>query len=289
MTAWADPRIVWRPGVDSAAEYDRLTQTAELLTRWPPAPFETSATDCFKAGADFWIWQPGVGGIRFTAVDPSFDAFPASTVDPAWFEYLVTRSWMPAVYQVWGRQVLHASAAARTSTGDVFAFTGPSGAGKSTMAFSLAQRPGWTLVADDTLAFSVSGGAIELHPLRNEARLRPATAAYHGRRDEAPQPVEWPDVALTLRRVYVLDGVDAAPEAAVIGPLGAAEGYTRLLEQAHAFTLQIPAFNQQLMRDYLALAAAVPLVRLTYRRSFDSMTAILDRIEQHDTGAATRQ
>ena len=38
------------------------------------------------------------------------------------------------------------------------------------------------------------------------------------------------------------------------------------------------AFNQQLMRDYLALTASVPVFRLTYPRSFDRMDAILDTV-----------
>jgi hypothetical protein len=60
--------------------------------------------------------------------------------------------------------------------------------------------------------------------------------------------------------------------------LTAGDCYTLVLQQAHSFTLQVPAFNQQLMRDYLALAASVPIARLTYRRSFDCMDAILDTV-----------
>ena len=278
MEPWTDPRIQWHRGTDSLRHYQNLVDGAELLTRWEPAPFEFSPTDCFKLGDDFWIWQPGVGGIRFNAGEPSFSAFPSDTVDPAWFEHLIERSWMPAVYQAWGRQVLHASAVAEQGNGRVLAFTGPSGAGKSTLAYGLGQRPGWTHVADDTLAFSVEAGTINLHPLKNDARLRPATAAHHGRSDAPLQPIVWPSHALSLSKLFVIAGADELAADAVVEPLTAAESYTLLLQQAHSFTLQVPAFNQQLMRDYLALTASVPDFRLTYRRTFDRMDGILDTV-----------
>jgi hypothetical protein len=66
-----------------------------------------------------------------------------------------------------------------------------------------------------------------------------------------------------------------------ISRLAPAQSYPSLLEQAHAFTLQIPSHNQRLMRDYLALTAAVPVFALTYRRSFDSLDATLGALERH--------
>ena len=135
-------------------------------------------------------------------------------------------------------------------------------------------------MADDTLAFSVDAGTISLHPLKNDARLRPATAAYHGRSDAPLQPIAWPDDALSLSKLFVIAGDDELAADAVVEPLTAAESYTLLLQQAHSFTLQVPAFNQQLMRDYLALTASVPVFRLTYRRSFDRMDAILDAVSE---------
>ena len=281
MEPWTAPRVEWHRGTDSFRHYQYLVNGAELLTRWEPAPFERTPTDCFRLGEDFWIWQPGVGGIRFRAGDPSFSAYPSDTVDPDWFEHLIERSWMPAVYQVWGRQVLHASAVAHRDTGRVLAFTGPSGAGKSTIAYGLGQRARWAHVADDTLAFSMDGGRILLHPLKNDARLRPATAAYHGRSDAPLQPITWPDHPIVLSRLFVIAGDDDLPADAVIEPLTAGASYTLLLQQAHAFTLQVPLFNQKLMREYLALTAAVPVFRLTYRRSFDRMDAILDAVEKN--------
>jgi hypothetical protein len=280
-----EPRIEWQRPTDARRRHQACVDECTFLTRWDAAPFETDPTDCFVCGASYEIWQPGVGGIRFSPTDPVVVAFPDHVVDASWFERVVTRSWMPAVYQVWGRQVLHASASVRRPGGHVVAFTGPSRSGKSTVAYSLAQRAQWTQLADDTLAFSVRDGAIQLQPLTNEARLRPATAAYHRRAHSPVAPLPWPDTPLHLSRVYVLGGDGDARHAATVEPLTAAESYTLLLEQAHAFTLQIPAFNQRILRDYLALAASVPAFRLSYPRAFDRLDTVLDRVEQHASAA----
>ncbi len=279
VVEWTEPLIAWLTASDADARYAHLDRSAERLARWPAAPFEHTPTDCFALGEEYWIWQPGVGGLCFTSTTPSLTAYRELSADPGWFERVVTRSWMPTVYQTWGRQVLHASAVARQADGRVVVFTGPSGAGKSTLSYSLARRPGWTHVADDTLAFSVDDERLRLHPLPNEARLRPTAAAFHGRTGESTEPLRWPDFALSIDRLYVLQGDEAARKAAEIEPLSAAETYVRLLEQAHAFTLQIPAFNQRLMRDYLALAGRVPARRLTYRRHFDDLDTVIDRVE----------
>lgn len=283
MEPWSRPTVRWHPRVDCRAQHARLVSAGELLTRWAPAPFESTATDCFRLGQEYWIWQAGVGGIRFLADRPAFDAFPSVEVATPSFERLVTRSWLPAIYLVWGRQVLHASAVVWRETGDVVAFTGPSGAGKSTLAYGLAQRRGWGHVCDDTLAFSrVAHPArrqIQLHPLQNDTRLRPATAAYYGRSGEPPAPLRWPAGLLRLQRLYVLAGADDEDEAVRMTRLKTTDSYLRLLQQAHAFTLKIPAHNQRLMRDYLELATAVPTSRLAYRRSFATIDQVFDAIE----------
>jgi hypothetical protein len=279
--SWDEPTVHWQSGVDSLAHHRHLRASGELLTTWPPAPFEETATDCFKVGLDYWIWQPGVGGIRFAADRPECTAFPANQVDREAFERQVARSWLPAVYLVWGRQVLHASAVARHPDGRVIAFSGPSGAGKSTMAYGLTRRPGWQLVCDDTLAFSCPPSGIALHALRNDARLRPASAAHFGKAGDEPEPVSWPAIPLEMTAIYFLEGEPGLPEPIVITPLKAAESYVRLLEQAHAFTLKIPQHNQRLMRDYLTFAARVPAFRLSFLKSFAGIERVFADVEHH--------
>jgi len=278
-----------------AAHYAWLLRHGDLLARWPAAPFEISHTDCFAFDGEYWIWQPGIGGIRFAAERAEVTAFSTRDVDPAWFTYLVTRSWLPPVYQVWGRQVLHASAVVHEASGGVVAFAGPSGAGKSTVAYGLAQRAGWRQVCDDTLAFSSANhdrpnASVTLHPLDNDARLRPATAAYFGMSDRPHERVRWPSQPLRLQRVYFLE--PAADEALAgrthhVTALRPGEAYRKLLQQAHAFTLAVPSHNQRLMRDYLAVAASVPAYRLTYRKSFDVIEEIFDTVDSGASACAT--
>jgi DNA polymerase III delta prime subunit len=185
------------------------------------------------------------------------------------------------VYPVWGRQVLHASAVVRSADGSVLAFAGPTGAGKSTLAYALAMRPGWTQLSDDTLAFACEGDDLVLHPLQNDARLRPATAAHFGRAANPVVPVPWPAFPLHLRTVMFVESGTGLAEPVAIARLPAAEAYRRLLEQAHAFTLEIADHNRRLMRDYLALTAAVPAFVLSCERSFGAIELVLDAIERH--------
>ena len=129
----------------------------------------------------YWI-AASVGAVQFTALDPRLSAFPFPDSDTSWFREVVQRAWLPAIYPFWGRQVIHASAAGPAHTTDVIAFTGPTLAGKSTTAYAMGRRPGWRLISDDTLAFTTPpGDGIRLHPIRNDARLRPASAHYFGK------------------------------------------------------------------------------------------------------------
>jgi hypothetical protein len=263
-----------------------LLERGRLLSRWEAAPLEPAPTDCFQVGPAYWIWQPGVGGIQFFSDQPEFFAFPEASSDRAWFAYVVTRSWLPAIYQVWGRQVIHASAVVRRDTGEVVVFAGPSHAGKSTLAYGLSRRPGWGHLGDDTLAFSSGPRGLMLHPLPNEARLRQPSAQHFGH-SGVPEPLVWPDVPLHLSRVFVVAAEPDAPAPVSVEPLGVADSYRCLLEQAHAFALSIPEYNQRLMRDYLDLAARVPASRLVYRKSFDALDAVFDAIEQRQPQSRT--
>lgn len=291
MSSWLGPSTRWQALDESEDVVGRLTASGTLLVTWPPGPEESTPTHCFRLGRQYWIWQPGVGGVQFTADEPALVLHPLIHTDRAWFERLVSRSWLPAVYPIWQRQVLHASAVAGPS-GRVIAFTGPSGAGKSTLAYGMSRRTEWTLVADDTLAFSLSGQVgdqhITLHPLRSESRLRQATAEYFGKPDATEVSFAWPSQALLLAGIYVLDAGDGGGCAFATTRLSVTEAYPLLLAQAHALSLSDPEHNQRLMRDYLALAADVPVYRLTYPRSFSGFEAVLAALDSHASTHARR-
>lgn len=281
MPTWVSPAIRWTPLSPADDVLNRLETTGRHLITWPPAPFESTSTYCYLIDGHYWIWQPDVGGVVFTADLPELLLHPLADTDRAQFEHLVRRSWLPAIYPIWRRQVLHASAVANPS-GEVIAFTGPGGAGKSTTAFALAQRAGWRMVADDTLAFSCDAADhIELHPLRSEARLRAATAAHFGNDDAHEVPFTWPDGPLRLAAIYALDASDDGTAPIVFTPLSASDVFTTILGQAHALSLNVPEHNQRLMRDYLTLASAAPAFRLQFPRAFDRLADTLDAVEAH--------
>lgn len=236
----------------------------------------------FRVGTEYWLWQAGVGGLQVFADRPEFVAYRSADVGREWFERLVQRSWLPAVYQVWGRQVLHASAACRRDSATAVAFVGTTGAGKSTLAYALGRRPAWQQLSDDSLAFSRRGEAVSLHPLRNDVRLRPATVAHYGT-NATDAVVEWPATPPRLKCLYFLAGQSDRPEPARLSRVSAAEAYRLVLAQAFAFSLVIPEHNRRLLQDYLALAR-IPACRLTYRMRFDVIEDVLDVIEEHCAG-----
>ena len=286
MSSWVVPVTHWQAVGEAEDPFVHLAAHGHLLVSWPPAPFERTPTYCYTIDDQFWVWQPEVGGVRFNAQPPDLVLLPLAGTDRAAFLHLVSRSWLPAIYPIWQRQVLHASAVASEGSGDVIAFTGPSGAGKSTTAYGVAQRRGWQLVADDTLAFSIDGHdraepRIDLYPLRNEARLRPATAEYFGEREPTEIPFAWPVVDLRLRIVYALDARDDHDGPPAYIELRAAESYPLLLQQAHAMTLSLREHNRRLMRDYLSLAAGIRVFRISFKKSFSDFGSVLDDIETH--------
>jgi hypothetical protein len=286
--SWLDPTIEWTPPLDRAVLRARF-EAGERLTTWPAEPFEQHPTDCFTHEGQFYIWQPGVGAVRFVPDRPHLSASFDIDADAAWFHQVVTRNWLPAVYPFWGRQVIHASAAAIDATGQAVAFTGFTHAGKSTTAYGVSRRPGWRLLADDTLAFSVTTeGQLCLHPIGNTARLRPASADFFGRAGHDPEPVEWPSGALTLRGFYALEPSEELEAPAEFTRLRMADALPLLLQQAYALSFKLPKYNQQLMRDYAQLAASVPLYRLRYRREFSMADALYAAIDAHAVAEVTR-
>jgi hypothetical protein len=289
---WVEPRIEWLGTLDVTNIRARLSAAGELLVTWPPTQFERTATDCYRLQDEFWVWQPYVGAVTFSLDRAGLAAFLWPGADSAWFRQVVTRSWLPAIYPLWGRQVVHASAVVCEATQESVAFVGTTHAGKSTLAYGMRQRSGWNAISDDMLAFSVHTGSpsepqsILLHPMPQEARLRPASAAYYGRTDQATETLAWPGGAPRLRVIYILDGDEHLETAASFRPLRPAEVLPLLLEQAYALSLNLPTYNQELMKQYAVLATTVSAFRLHYRRSFNVAEQLFTSIRGHLAGEA---
>src|SRR5215210_6817871 len=116
-TLWVHARIEWGGTLDAVTDALSKPVGAQQLTAWPATGFETTETDCFTVGDQIWIWQRDVGAVHFGLHVPVVAAFSWPGSDADRFRQLVLRSWLPAIYPLWGRQVLHASAVACTGTG----------------------------------------------------------------------------------------------------------------------------------------------------------------------------
>ena len=280
---WVHARIDWGGHLDTGTA-PALRPDAIHIATWPITPFDTTETDCYRVGDQIWIWQPGVGAAHFSLDEHRLHAHPWPGSDSESFRRIVVRSWLPAVYPLWGRQVLHASGLVCPSTGDAVAFTGPTYAGKSTTAYGVSRLGVWQLLSDDTIGFTLGDGTNRLHPLPNETRLRPDSATYHAVPSVPGPAIEWPDRHVSLRVAYVLEGVPNLETTAEFTLLRAAEAVPLLLQEAFTLSFELPKYNQQLMKDYLALASTVPTYRLRYRRSFDAAAELYSTIQDHLAG-----
>ena len=279
---WAEPVLEWRAPLDYAALQDRLQRDAELLTTWPVAPSEAFPTDCYRLGDRYWISQRGVGAVQFTALDPRLSAFPFPDGDASWFREVVQRAWLPAIYPFWGRQVIHASAAgpAETQRRDRLHWAD---AGRQ-VNDRVRDGPPPRLAANQRRHAGVHDASGRRHsaPPPPQRRKAPARECRALRQDRPRvRAGRWPSGPLSLRAVYVLDGVDDSPELPHFEKLGVAERLQLLLQQAYALSFKIPDYNQQLMTAYAQLAASVPVYRLRFQRSFAVAGALFDAIDQH--------
>ena len=276
-----DCRVTWRKA-GSHADESWLLAHGERVGRWPSPQPGGPDTDCYRVRRDFWIWRADVGGICFTAEPNQLSVCPSGAISDESFRQFVSLEWLPLVYQVWGRQVLHASGAAHRSSERLVAFTGPSGAGKSTLAYGLGRLPGWRHLFDDTLAFVIDRGRkVQVLPIPNEVRLRSASAEYYGQNPYSGEPLEWSGPPVGWTHIYFLEPQDDSSQGASITSAPRTSAYGRLLEQAYALSVTVPEFNRRLMLDYLNLTRSVSAFVLTYSRSFDALAGVLRVIERH--------
>lgn len=278
MKDWTEPVGHWEPAIDVESHARRVAAHSAHIGQWPPEEFETTPTDCYRSAGEYWLMQAGVGAVRFLEERPEFFAYPDHRADFNWFHRVVRNSWMPAVYQIWRRQVIHAAAVVHVATRRLILLVGSTGTGKSTLAYGLGREPGWQMIADDTLAFACDDGRVDFFPIRQYARLRRQTAAFYGKDGAHEEPIRWLPGPLVLGRLYFLELSDE--DRPQFRPISGPESYGRLLKQAFALSLDLPAHNQRLMLDYTALAAA-PGYALAYRRSFDTIAGVLHDLAAH--------
>jgi len=252
-----------------------------------------------RAHDAYWMVWPDLVTFRIDTEGGPVVAYPrrGASVDVIWDVY--RRSVLPLALQVGGWEALHASAIV-TAAGLV-AFCARSQTGKSTLAFGLRRRgfPQW---CDDGLVFR-SGMPPLASPLPFEARLRPESrtlfghdvpsgAAYVGnsvgeQRFTASLPIRC--ICLLSRRE---DGADAPTEVRSVAP---ADAFTAVLPHALEFDPTDEERRARMMRSYLDLAAAVPVLeirfvpdRARFDRLLDTVTAALGLTLPEDASIGER-
>ena len=219
-----------------------------------------------------WIDWPGLGLFAFSEGQSEVRVWAAPSADSQVLQDVFARRLQPVVLQTMGYQALHASAS--VAEGGIVAFCGRSGTGKSTLAYAL-QHVGWTQAADDALTLTISDGLVLAHPLPFQADLRASAREHLGQLAAAIK--QTPDTApLPLRLVILLRqdvGISGSPQIRrITGP----ESFQLLLTHAHAFDPEGDA--GPLARDYLTMAAVVPVVELAYRPEFARLPELTNAV-----------
>ena len=181
-------------------------------------------------------------------------------------------------------EVLHASAIA-TDAG-VVCFCGASGYGKSTVAQGLALR-GHALWADDLVALRVAPGRVQATVLPFRQNVRSASRSFFqtDKRDAsfAPHKV----TAWSTRRVhalFVLDPVDEQPHEGKssfdVLRLRPADALAALLSHGMRLMPLDKPGERRILKDYVDLAASVPVFHVPYDQDFAILPALLDALEE---------
>src|SRR5665213_114001 len=182
--------------------------------------------------------------------------------------------------------VLHASAV--MIGGQAVAFVGAKGMGKSTMAAAF-HAAGYPLVADDLVAVDTSCATPMAYPGFPQLKLFPESAALleadprelpriHPDLDKrARRAMEgFPTRALPLGRVFVLE--DAGEEA--VETLAARDAFMQLVTHSYLLGfLQATHSSAAHFKQAIAMAVAVPVMKLRRRRSIDALNAVVKIVE----------
>jgi hypothetical protein len=224
-----------------------------------------------RAG-EHWMRLPGVASFHFRADSDVVGAFPEDRAAESLVEDAFRRAVLPMALQVLGREVLHASGV-RTPRG-IVALCAVAETGKSTVAYGLSRRPGYTLWADDAVAFELRGDGVAALPVPFTLRLRPQSAAYFG--GGATVEVVEPEGEPPLAAVCVLE----RSEEVGVERIASAEAFAAVLTHAYCFTLADPERNRRMMETYLELVTRVPVLRVRLVDGLERLPEALDRIAE---------
>ena len=243
---------------------------------------ELEKTNLFSENGSYWITLKGIGAVNFAQDTFEIHTYPDKDIPQNWFQGFINNQWVPRIYQLWGFQVIHASAVLHKPTGNIIAFSGPSHSGKSTIAFGLGRRDNWMQIADNTLGFQTSNGRIELVSIQNEIRLRRESAEYFGEELNSCEILPWhEDIKKELKEIYFLEKLDKGERVSKIEEISVKQAYPLMLKQSYILTSSEKEMNKKVYTDYLTLTSSVDTYKLSYNTGFDNFDNTLNFLEEH--------
>jgi len=260
-----------------AARWHRPGSAPRVACTWTDDQGRTFATG-FIDGDARWIEWPGLGVFRFERRSPTVRFHPDPGVEADAVRSFFERVVQPVILQAQGHVVLHGSAVA--GPGGAVILCGTSGSGKSTLAYALGTASRFTQLADDAvLVLPDEPGRFVVRALPFRPRLRPPAAAHLSGSTRPSAPEQERPAASPLRAIVVLEQDRAGGlSTGVPGRVAPASAFSVLLPHAHAFDTEDRTETERLVRQFLALAEAVPVYRLTYRPDFSTLPLLTARV-----------
>lgn len=230
-----------------------------------------------QAGSHCWIDVSGVAMFHYSTATGQVVAVPRSAIEDGRVRAMYQRVVLPFLLQALGYEMLHASAV-RTERG-VVAFCGESGAGKSTIATGLRRR-GYPVWADDALLLEV-GARICAIALPFVVRLRRESAEFFGLAGDGSScdlsgierdPVDLAAICVLKRRT-------GSGDSEATGCRRGTAALTAVLAHACAFNLADLDRKRRMVAQYLAVAAQVPVFKVSVEAGLDRLPGLLDQLE----------
>jgi len=205
---------------------------------------------------------------------------------PDTLRHLILDHVLPRVLGHRGRLVLHAGAVEIGNAGLIVA--GGTGTGKSTLVASLHMR-GFNALTDDGVLVAKDSIGFTVLSLYRGLRLWPKSTAGVGIETAATLPVSStsskrrldlgsapPAASRPLDAVFVLDAPTGGSEtdSVVVTPLSRREACIEVMRSAFALDLESGERAAALLAAAADLAAEVPIMKLSYPRSFAVLPAV---------------
>jgi hypothetical protein len=256
--------------------------------------YENDGTICaygYTTRGQQWMHFPDFGSYCFSSHSDEVIAFAKPSARFDWLRDTFYRSVLPMAQQVFGKEVLHASAV-KTAYGTI-AFCAISESGKSTIGYGLSRR-GHPLWADDAVVFEISDREVWAYPMPFEIRLRPASARYFGySQNDADNSTSGNYLSqvnvkpVPLAAVCVLERRDLL-EPVRIRKILPIHAFPTVLSHAYCFSLQDMERKQRMMHAYLALVREVPVFTIRFSTGLEALPQLLESIEQEIIHRITR-